>query len=339
MSSEYRDEPAEASRDFPILTDDDDDNADAVSQDGNFHFRSASNSSTSLPAPVWMRESAHSFKYKWVPLPIRKAGRAVAKWIKGPVPPQELRIRPWFPTIQEAPLRLLNRYMPKRRHKIFLLLLFYFCWFLTWSLMLGLNSTTAHIKGYGKPANIWCGQSFWLHGNGCGLNGNNCRPFSSAHMAFRCPADCLKTRLLEPHTVGNETLQYQGLVVGGPGEVDGGFMPIYRADSFICQAAIHAGVTTNGQGGCGVVTLVGSRSDFRSSARNGVTSTSFSSTFPRSFTFQSLSSSQSNCPSDSRWPPFAVTATALVLLSLFTTSPSTLFLSTFVIMIFHVALV
>ncbi len=338
MASEYRDNDEETPRDFPALTDDE---ADVESQDGNLHFRSASESesSTPFPLPVWMRESAKSFKYNWVPLPLRKAGRATVTWVKGPIPPRELRIKPWFPQVQEAPIKLLDRYVPKRRHRILLLFVFYAAWLLTWSLMLAHNSTSGYIKGYGKPVNLWCGASFWNSGNGCGLNGNDCRPFSYSHMAFRCPADCRGTKLLNPHTVGNQTLQYQGLVVGGPRDDDPGFMPVYRGDSFICQAAIHAGITTNEEGGCGVATLIGAHSDFRSSEYHGIRSTSFPSTFPRSFTFQKLSDSQTQCPADSRWPLFAVTAVTLVVLSLFTTSPAAFFFSAYILLMLQVGIV
>ena len=332
----FRDNDEHAAHDFPSLTDDEN---NVESQDHNLHLRSESESSNPLPLPVWMRESAQSFKYKWVPLPLRKAGRAMADWIKGPQPPRDLHIKPWLPGLQEAPIRLLDIYAPKKRHRVVLLLVLYASWLLTWSLMLWHNSTSGYIRGYGQPANLWCGASFWNAGNGCGLNGNGCRPFSSSHLAFRCPASCRATKLLNPHTVGNQTLNYRGLVVGGPKASDPELMPIYRADSFICQAAIHAGVTTDAEGGCGVATLVGSHSNYEASTFHDIQSTSFPATFPRSFTFQKLSDSQAKCPSDSRWPLFAVTAVALIILSLFTMSPAVFFFSTFVIMMFQIGLV
>lgn len=159
MSSSTQDEVHDPYRDIPSLTDDE---TDVESQDRNLHIRSPSETSDRASAiPVWMRESAKTFKYKWVPLPMRKAGRATAKWIKGPVPPIELHVKPFFPTIQEAPIKLMDRYVPKKRHRAALLVLFYACWFLTWSLMLRHNSTSGYIKGYGKPANLWCGATFW----------------------------------------------------------------------------------------------------------------------------------------------------------------------------------
>ncbi|KAK5317889.1 hypothetical protein LTR93_008530 [Exophiala xenobiotica] len=338
VAREYRDDDEEnQAADFPILTDDERED-DAVSRD--LHIRSASESSAAaLPLPIWLRESAATFKYKWVPLPVRKASRTVVTWVKGPVPPRILKIEPIFPKIQQAPLRLLDRYAPTRKQRLILLVGLYACWFLTWSLMLKQHSTSGFIKGYGKPQNLWCGASFWNEGNGCGLNGNQCRPFSSSHLTFRCPANCKGTHLLEERLVGNQSLRYEGLVVGGPDPENPDSMPIYRADSFICQAAIHAGITTDASGGCGVATLVGSHTKFLSSKANGVESTAFPGTFPRSFTFQRLSPSQAKCPTDSRWPLFVVTAVALVLLSIFTASPAVFFFSTFVVMFLHVGLV
>ena len=332
----YRDEEDPAGE--TLETDHDIDNSPGSP---GLHIRSTPDSPTTdtLPIPIWLRESASSFKYKWVPSPLRKAGRSIVKWVKGPKPPRVLKIEPIFPKIQQAPIRFLDTYLPHKKQRIILLVALYVCWFITWSLMVKNHSSAGFIKGYGKPTNLWCGASFWNEGNGCGLNGNMCRPFSSAHLTFRCPANCEGTHLLEEHMVGNQSLRYQGLVVGGPDPDDSESMAVYRADSFICQAAIHAGIITDGEGGCGVATLVGSHTNFHSSKANGINSTSFLGTFPRSFTFQHLSSSQAQCPKDSRWPTFVVTAVALVVLSIFTTSPAVFFFSTFFIMFLHVGIV
>lgn len=161
MPSQYRDDDDGPTRDIPSLTDDE---TDVESQNRDLQITSdspASESNTAFPVPVWMRESAKSFRYKWVPAPVRQSFRAVAQWIQGPDPPRVMRIKPFFPTIQEAPLRLMDRFVPKRRHRICLLAFVHVCWFLTWSLMVRHNSTAAYIKGYGKPQNLWCGASLW----------------------------------------------------------------------------------------------------------------------------------------------------------------------------------
>lgn len=128
------------------------------------HVRSTStglDQGHSLQLPVWMRESSKSFHWRWVPLPLRRVARAIAAWSKGPDPPQIQRIRPFFPSIQEAPIRLLDRFFPKKKHKVTLLVFFYFCWLLTFSLVLHHSASAGAIEGYGQPSPIWCGAAYW----------------------------------------------------------------------------------------------------------------------------------------------------------------------------------
>lgn len=114
-----------------------------------------------LPLPVWMRESSKTFHWRWVPFRIRQASRSIVKWTKGPDPPQMQKITPFFPAVQEAPVRLIERYLPKRKHKAFLLAGFYCCWILVFSLVLVYSNSAGIIKGYGKPEPVWCGASYW----------------------------------------------------------------------------------------------------------------------------------------------------------------------------------
>lgn len=113
------------------------------------------------PIPVWLRESSKSFHWRWVPVPIRQTARAIVAWVKGPDPPQIQKIRPFFPFIQEGPAKFIDRHFPKRRHKAGLLAFFYFCWLLTFTLVLNHSAQAGNIKGYGKPQPIWCGANFW----------------------------------------------------------------------------------------------------------------------------------------------------------------------------------
>lgn len=113
------------------------------------------------PLPVWLRESSKSFTWRWVPVRVRQVARAVVAWSKGPDPPQIQKITPFFPWIQEAPARFIENHLPKRRHKAALLAFFYFCWLLTFNLVLNHSAQAGNIEGYGKPQPIWCGASFW----------------------------------------------------------------------------------------------------------------------------------------------------------------------------------
>lgn len=114
-----------------------------------------------LPLPVWMRESSKTFHWRWVPFRIRQAGRSIAKWTKGPDPPQMQKINPFFPAIQEAPVRLIEKYLPKRKHKALLLVFFYIAWILVFSLVLVYSNSAGNIEGYGQPQPVWCGASYW----------------------------------------------------------------------------------------------------------------------------------------------------------------------------------
>ncbi|EEH49648.1 uncharacterized protein PADG_05727 [Paracoccidioides brasiliensis Pb18] len=299
-------------------------------------------SSTAFPIPVWLAESSKSFYWKWVPLSLRKVGRSTVKWLKGPDPPRVLLLDPLFPSIQSAPVKLVDRFFPKRKYKIGLLLALYFSWFLPWALILRHSASGGFIEGYGKPSPISCRHSHWFPGNECGLNGYECRPFNASTFAFRCPAFCTSSLVLKPYTVGNETVSYRPLVVGGPApgsSSDAYENAIYRADSHVCQAAIHAGVVSDSTGGCGVIELTGAGHSYYASKAHSIASVGFPSTFPKSFRFLRLSASQADCPGDLRWPLFAITATAIVLVSVFTTSPAVFFFTTFFMLILHVGLV
>ena len=177
-------------------------------------------------------------------------------------------------------------------------------------------------------------------GNGCGLNGNRCRPFDNATLAFRCPANCRQTKVLNPHAVGDQEINYAHFVIGGPTAAEeNSTIPdtVYRGDSFICQAAIHSGLVGNDKGGCGVALLTGEQSNFVSTQRHGIRSIGFESSFPKSYTF--VSGLSSECVRDLRWPLLAVTCGFSTILSLCTTSPPVFFTSIFVMLFFHVGLV
>ncbi|KAL8711740.1 MAG: hypothetical protein Q9220_003911 [cf. Caloplaca sp. 1 TL-2023] len=313
----------------------------STSASSTLHVRSRASSSnreesenSQRSIPVWLRESSKSFRWKWVPYPVRHFARAVAVWTKGRDPPQMQKITPFFPSIQKAPVELVARFFPKPLHKAGLLAFYLFCWLLTFSLVLHHSASAGDIKGYGKP------QPIWSAGNSCGLDGNRCRPFDNANLAFRCPANCKAVHVLSPHAVGIQEINYKPFVIGGPGEDDQGRSttgPIYRGDSFLCQAAIHAGVVSNGKGGCGVVKLVGEHNNFPSTSRNGIESIAFDASFPKSFTF--VSGLSSDCIKDLRWPLLAVTVVFTTFLSIFTASLAVFFPCVFTMLFLHVGLV
>ena len=173
-------------------------------------------------------------------------------------------------------------------------------------------------------------------GNGCGLDGNNCRPFADVTYTFRCFGNCVDTHVLNPYPIGDQEVVYQPLVIGGPANSTA--EPIYRADSFICQAGIHAGIVSNTKGGCGVALYKGSQSGFPASKSNGIQSIDFEAEFPKSYTF--LTGLSSDCGVvDMRWPLLGVTVTFTTILSLFVSSPAVFFFSMFVMLFVHVGFV
>ncbi|POW00402.1 hypothetical protein PSHT_13062, partial [Puccinia striiformis] len=88
------------------------------------------------------------------------------------------------------------------------------------------------------------------------------------------------TGLRNPRVVGGQIANYQPLVVGGAGEGRR-----YRADSFVCQSAVHAGVISTRWGGCGVLKMLNRADDFTGSEANGIRSIDFPAPFPTSFVF------------------------------------------------------
>jgi hypothetical protein len=188
-----------------------------------------------------------------------------------------------------------------------------------------------------RPLHRWLIDINRRRGNDCGLNGDLCRPFDSSAYAFRCPASCSHEEIYEPYAVGNKTLEYQSLVIGGApkGENDVS-SAIYRGDSFICSAAIHAGYLSDRTGGCGVLRLVGEHGDFPASDRNHIKSVEFNSWFPLSFQF---AQGKAEACTDLRWQILGVTLTFSIVLSLFVTNPAIFFSSIFVGLFTHVSLV
>jgi len=138
---------------------------------------------------------------------------------------------------------------------------------------------------------------------------------------------------LNPRAIGAREINYRPLVIGGPSEKED--RPIYRGDSFICSAAIHAGIVDNTKGGCGVVQLVGQHHSYESSKHHGISSIGFDSYFPSSFAFDGSTTCKAK---DARWILLTVTVIFSVLLSLFTTSAKVFFFTTFIGVFFQIGL-
>jgi len=95
------------------------------------------------------------------PSSIRRAGAVATDWVKGPKPPRPWKITPIFPSIQEAPIRLLDKYAPLKWQRFVLLAALYFAYILAFVLVLRKSAFASDVPGYGSPARISCGASFW----------------------------------------------------------------------------------------------------------------------------------------------------------------------------------
>jgi hypothetical protein len=316
-----------------LLHEEDEAHPDATIEDATRHPMYEFEDDSSPPTPVFLQDQDTWRAWRWVPPSVRRRWKKVVIWAIGPQPPRILVVKPWLPFVQEAPIRLVDAYLPKRTQRFMALLSFYLCWMLTFGLVFRQSTFVSEVEDYGKPVEIGCGNTFWSPGNRCGLNGVNCRPFDNNSFAFRCPGDCKKRMVLNPRAVGAQEIIYRQLVIGGPSDDKPDAAAIYRGDSFICGAAIHAGVINNAVGGCGVVSLAGKQRNYNSTFRNGITSIGFDSYFPLSFTFLS----GINCDAkDMRWPLLAISLIFTVTLSLFTTSPAVFFFSMFTGIFVHV---
>ncbi|EIM92163.1 uncharacterized protein STEHIDRAFT_136162 [Stereum hirsutum FP-91666 SS1] len=151
--------------------------------------------------------------------------------------------------------------------------------FLAVAYIIGL-SFFSRANSFMTPSDSWigCTSTFWLANDGCGLDGASCAPFDDSTVDFRCPAQCASVVLQNPRTVGNEQTEWVPLIVGG-----GDDNWTYRGDTFICAAALQAGLYDDSVGGCGTVSLLGNFTDFLPRVANGLTSIRFPTIFPLSY--------------------------------------------------------
>ncbi|EJT77576.1 LCCL domain-containing protein [Gaeumannomyces tritici R3-111a-1] len=274
-----------------------------------------------------------SKRWAWIPLPVRRCGNATANWMRGPPEPRIYKINPILPKVQRAPIRLLDKLVPHLWQRVCLAAVYIALWITAFALVLQDSRRATNVQGYGAPATIGCGTSWWPSDGSCGIDGVYCRPFNNTGFAFRCPANCASYRVLNPRAVGDQEVIYQSMVIGGPRD-DG--QVLYRGDSYICGAALHAGIISNTAGGCGVVTLAGEQTNYVSSTRNDITSIAFNASFPLSFTFQGNAQCETR---DLRWPLLGLSVAFSAVFSLFVSSAPLFFFVVFSAIFWHVGMV
>ena len=291
------------------------------------------------------RSGSHSSSESWHDVHRKQAQkrpplstkRGFIAFLGGRSPPKPQTIKPLLPRIQELPIRWRDKALPPHRRwlKCALLVLYLFVWVIAFSLpLIRTKGTLVDLKTGEVVRHLDCVDVLWRRNNECGLDGVDCRPFGpNESFAFRCPANCAGVRVLNPHHVGPVDVNYRPLVIGGD--------PVYRGDSFVCGAAVHAGVVDDAKGGCGVVNLVGTYYSYFASERNGIASIGFDSYFPLSFTVEK-DETRVSCPkggTDPRRPLLAISLLFSITLSILVTSPTVLFFVSFISTFAHVAFV
>ncbi|KAH4071024.1 hypothetical protein HBI49_022900 [Parastagonospora nodorum] len=273
-----------------------------------------------------------------LPAAVAQINHKIVSWMKGPEPNKIHHITPLLERIQTWPIRLLAR-LPR-----WILACIYAVGFVLWAVLFGVILTNysmpTNLAGFGAPVPLSCVTNLWPSAQSCGLDGRDCLPFADSSFAFNCPASCLGAQVLNPRAIGNTSINYRSLVVGGAPDEDEGFARVYRGDSFICGAAIHAGAIKNGQGGCGVVSLVGEKSNFPTVSQNGISSVGYDSSFPMAFDFNQSSAVQSAAKKcrDPRWNLLILSTIFTALFGLLTSSPAVFFAPIFTIIFFQVGM-
>ncbi|KAK4228279.1 hypothetical protein QBC38DRAFT_475754 [Podospora fimiseda] len=280
----------------------------------------------SPPTPRFIQDEGSWKRFKWVPYPVRRWIKVSVKWSQGSPVPRRYRIQPILPAVQQYPAVFIERRVPKKLHRALIVLGYYIVWIATFAMVMRNGQNSSEVPGWGNLVKIGCGSTYWLSGNGCGLNGIDCRPFDDGGFAFRCPANCVAYHVLNPHAVGDQEVVYKPLVVGGAPASGDDQTAIYRGDSFICGSAIHAGLISNTNGGCGVVRLIGRQVNFNGTSRNGISSVGFDSYFPLSYTFEERIECEARDP---RWSLLSISVVFSTVFSLFVSSPALFFFTVF----------
>lgn len=203
-------------------------------------------------------------------------------WLAGPSPPIQLQPRSF--ALETAAEKRLER--ATRLFRCAPWLLFHALFLAGWLVCMALLTRESWFSATteeGAPSLIGTSTSFWKRNDECGLDGSSCAPFNDSYLAFRCPASSDSVKLLNQRAVGSQELIFQKLLVGG-----GDDESTYRADSWICSAALQQGLISSTYGGCGVARQVGSFSDYRALKENGLQSVSFDSEFRKRSVVQRL---------------------------------------------------
>ncbi|KAK9458070.1 hypothetical protein V1511DRAFT_523537 [Dipodascopsis uninucleata] len=236
------------------------------------------------------------------------------------LPPRPSKVSLIYPPAQLFPFKV-GRSVSKRT-KVLTIIAYLVSWFLIFVFLSRKSKFSPVVSTKENVMLLECGDNpLWMGGySACGLGAERCGPFENQTYTFRCPSSCAGASKYSMSTVGDQNVIYKPYVIGNE---DG-----YRADSFICASAVHAGVVSQLNGGCGRLYFDGPRDKFSSSNQNGVQTIEFDSYFPASYKFDYALSS-SNCY-DLRWAITGVNIFLSAVFAYFVYSPSVFFWGMFI---------
>lgn len=119
--------------------------------------REGTNASTDGPHNYKLLEKLKTH----VPPGVQNRSRTVWGWLKGPRPPRPWKIQPFLSRLQQTPLRLVDKFLPRQWQRIAVLFCFYVCWIATFAAVLRKSSVVDDVNGYGQPILLSCGAVFW----------------------------------------------------------------------------------------------------------------------------------------------------------------------------------
>lgn len=215
----------------------------------------------------------------------------------------------YFPRLEKLPYDL-NKRIPKH-YRISLLICYYLCWFgLCYSILVPYYLVPPALLSdpQSRAVALSClDQVSWLGKNGaCGLEGDLCgRTPPEGDIVFRCPALCDRSWTYSLMPIGDQRIKYRSYVIGGGSpkkavdRADSNVLSLpYRADSYACASAVHAGVVSPFFGGCARIShSSGPRSRFNSTRGHYQTGNSilFDSFFKASYYFADLGNLYIQC--------------------------------------------
>lgn len=279
----------------------------------NFQKQSAnlqadgSMSLTFTPSRLASIDNLNAQNVPWQHISVRwKIVSFFTAWWNGPATPRD------DPPAAIHSLQFLENIPHKFRQKLStprrltVLLVYLTLWLTLWSkLLLPYLSETPQVSGTNTEViSLTCGQAnqFWRGKNAkCGLDGGECPSLDTQKdVIFRCPALCDRGLwLYSLRAVGDQIIKYRGFFIGGGAKRDKSALSLpYRADSFPCGAAVHAGVVSPFFGGCAKISYnSGSQSSFKlAKGHYGVSdSVGFGGAFPFSYYFKELASQVTLC--------------------------------------------